>query len=164
MTREGAMRTLCLCGDFSYGAHQLVQVLDGCVNVGSYADATYVFPDDADGVNLVLVEECVLQLRGSHAIDAHSADGAGVSEVQRGVQFDLGDALHPGGPVVFQVADARFLALAANSLVKVDCLANPLFQCEASRAQGFKLANVGAVRSGVADQRPNLLDLRSEER
>ena len=41
----------------------------------------------ADGVDLVLVEECVLEVRWRHAVDADAANGAGVLRVERCVEL-----------------------------------------------------------------------------
>src|ERR1700722_9119333 len=122
----------------------------------SYPHAADVFPDNPHGMNLVLIEQCRSHLTRSHAIDADAADGAGVIQVQRGVQLYLGDLLHAAGPVVFQIADALLLPLAADSLMEVDRFSNALLQREAPRAQVFKLADVSRMRSAITHQRPKL--------
>src|ERR1700722_20346337 len=80
----------------------LVEIGDRGVDVGGYADAADVLPHDADGVNLVLIEESVLQLCGRHAVDAYATDGAGVLRIERSVQFYLLCLLNARCPVVLQ--------------------------------------------------------------
>ena len=75
------------------------------------------------------------------------------------MQFYLLCFLHARSPVILQIANAFFLALGADALVEVDGLADALFQRKTARAEGFEFTNVGAVRGGVAGQRPELFDL-----
>jgi hypothetical protein len=82
------------------GVHQLVEIGNGGVDVRGYADAAYILPDDAYGVNFVLVEERTVEFSGRHAVDAYAANGAGVFCVERRVQLYLLRPLHAGGPVV----------------------------------------------------------------
>ena len=63
------------------------------------------------------------------------------------MQLDLGISLDARGPVVLQIADALLLALGADALVEVDGFADALLEREAARAEGFELADIGAVRS-----------------
>ena len=121
------------------GADELVEVGDRSVDVRRYADAADVLPHNADGVDLVLVEEGAVEVAGRHAIDGYAADGAGVFGVERGVELDLRDWLHARGPVVFQVADALFLAAGADAFVEVDGFADALLDGEAARAEVLRI-------------------------
>jgi len=150
-----------LGGDFADGVDELVEVGDGCVDVRGDADATDIFPGDADGVDFVLVEERVLKVARSHAVDRDAADGAGVAHVERGVELDLGDRLNPRGPVIFEVADTIFFALGADAVVEVDGFADALLDREAARAEGFKFADVRAARFGVAGEWPDFFNFVS---
>src|ERR1700723_978000 len=104
------------CGDLTHGAHEFIQVRDCGVDVWRDADAVNLFVVDADGVDLVAVEQGRHQLVGGDAFDADSADGAGEARVEGSVQFHSGDIFYPRCPVVLQVKDALLLALGTYGL------------------------------------------------
>src|SRR5580658_1455243 len=110
-------------------------------------------------MNLVLIEERIFKLGRRHAVDTYATYSAGITGIERCMQLDLRNLLRARGPVVLEIANALFLALAPDTLVEVDRLADALFQREAARAEGFELADVGALRRAVAGERPYLLDL-----
>ncbi len=75
------------------------------------------------------------------------------------MQLHLRHRLHPRGPVILEISNALLLALAPDAFMKVDRLADALFEGETPCPKGLELSNVGRVRRRVTSERPQLLDL-----
>jgi len=101
-----------------------IEFLDGGVEVGRDADALEFFVQDRDCKDAVFVEQVFRHRFRIGGVDVHVSDRARLIWIERRVEPDLGHVFEPVHPVTGEVAQPRFLAFAADAVVKKERFAD----------------------------------------
>ncbi len=107
-----------MAGDHFNLFAETVELIERRVNVGSDPNALEFFVHDRRGENVVFVEQIFHYSFGIGAVDVNVSYRARLIWIERSVEANFGHLLEPVHPVTGQVAQPRFLAFAADPIVK----------------------------------------------
>src|ERR1044072_998441 len=144
------------------GFHQVgepIQLAEGGVNVGCYANSLEFFVDDRRRENAMFVEKITADRGRFNHCDIHICDRTRLVGIERRIETDFRHILETIHPVTRQVPEPCFLSFAAEAVVKQQCFTNrEPGRCRV-RADLFKFTNVVRLRCLRCHQRPQLLAL-----
>ena len=111
-----------LLSQLSAGAHALeglyehIQFFGGGIDVGGDAAALYALTIYGDGPDTVFFEQRFCHFAWFHISDADIGNSAGAGRIGGRIEYNIGQVLHPAGPVLLDVAQARLLAVEAQGV------------------------------------------------